>query len=42
LLGREGSEVAVEWRDEDPIKIATIVHVTQVFNGRNTRRTGRR
>ena len=41
LLGKEGSEVAIQWKDSDE-KIATNVAVTQVNTARNTRHSGRK
>ena len=41
LLGKEGSEVAIQWKVSDE-KIATNVAVTQVNTARNTRHSGRK
>jgi len=41
LLGKEGSEVAIQWKNSDE-KIATNVAVTQVNTARNTRHSGRK
>jgi hypothetical protein len=37
LVGKEGSEVTVQWRDEDGAKVATHVNVTQVSTSKHTR-----
>lgn len=42
LVGREGSELAVQWEDEDDTKIATAIEVTQLSKSRNSRHTKRR
>ena len=42
LIGKEGSEVNVRWRDRAGVKIATSVEVTQISTSNNTRRVGRR
>jgi hypothetical protein len=34
LRGKEGSEVSVQWRDQDGDKIATIIEVTQISSKR--------
>jgi hypothetical protein len=41
LIGKEGSEITVQWKPSDE-KIATNVAVTQVSSARNTRHSGRR
>jgi uncharacterized protein YcfL len=41
LVGKEGSEVTVQWRDEDGMKMATQVNVTQVSTSKNTRNAGK-
>jgi hypothetical protein len=35
LLGKEGSEVTVHWRDENGVKVATHVTVTQVSTSKS-------
>ena len=42
LIGKEGSEVTVEWRADGDAKIATHVEVTQVITAKNPRKTRRR
>ena len=42
LMGKEGSEVSVQWRDEDGAKVATHVDVTQISTARSSRRTGKK
>ena len=42
LVGKEGSEVTVEWRSDGDAKIATHVEVTQVITGKSPRRARRR
>ena len=42
LIGKEGSEVTVEWRADDDAKIATHVEVTQVITSNSPRKTRRR
>ena len=42
LIGKEGSEVSVQWRDEDAAKVATHVDVTQISTARSSRRTGKK
>ena len=37
LVGKEGSEVTVRWREENGAKVATQVNVTQVSTSKNTR-----
>jgi hypothetical protein len=37
LVGKEGSEVTVQWRDEDGAKVATHVNVTQVSTAKHNR-----
>jgi hypothetical protein len=41
LVGKEGSEVTVQWRDEDGTKVATHINVTQISTSRNTRNAGK-
>ena len=41
LLGKEGSEVAIQWKNSDE-KIATNVAVTQVSTARNPRHSARK
>ncbi len=41
LAGKEGSEVTVQWTDENGAKIASNIIVTQVITSKNTRRSGR-
>ena len=36
LAGKEGSEVTVQWRDENGAKMATQINVTQVSTSKNT------
>jgi hypothetical protein len=42
LVGKEGSEVTVEWRPDGDTKIATNVDVTEVITGRSPRKTRKR
>ena len=42
LIGKEGSEVTVEWRADDDAKIATHVEVTQVITSNSPRKSRRR
>jgi len=35
LVGKEGSEVTVQWRDENGAKMATHINVTQVSSSKN-------
>ena len=42
LIGKEGSEVTVEWRADGDAKIATHVEVTQVITAIRPRKTRRR
>src|SRR6058998_4393261 len=37
LVGKEGSEVTVQWRDENGAKMATHINVTQVSSSKNPR-----
>jgi len=37
LVGKEGSEVTIQWRDENSAKMATQVNVTQVSTSKRTR-----
>ncbi len=37
LAGKEGSEVTVQWRDENGAKMATQINVTQVSTSKNPR-----
>ena len=37
LMGKEGSEVTVRWRDDDGAKMATHIDVTQISTARSTR-----
>jgi hypothetical protein len=39
LIGKEGSEMTVQWRDQDGAKMATRVDVTQISASRSKRRT---
>ena len=39
LAGKEGSEVMIQWRDENGAKVATQVNVTQVSSSKRTRST---
>jgi len=41
LVGKEGSEVTVEWRSADDAKMATHVEVTQVSSSKSQRRPRR-
>src|SRR5438128_9216493 len=41
LVGKEGSEVNVQWRDENGAKVATHVDVTQVSTAKNKSRAGK-
>ena len=41
LIGKEGSEVTVQWRDEDGTKVATRVNVTQISTSKHTRSGGK-
>ena len=41
LVGKEGSEVRVQWRDENGAKMATHVDVTQVSTAKNKSRAGK-
>jgi hypothetical protein len=38
LIGKEGSEVTIRWRDEAGAKMATLVTVDQLVSGKNSRR----
>src|SRR5213594_3231965 len=38
LVGKEGSEITVQWRDENGAKMATHINVTQVGTSKNTRK----
>src|SRR5215471_15869788 len=42
LIGKEGSEVTVQWRDQDGAKVASRVDVTQISSSRSTRRTSKK
>ena len=42
LAGKEGSELTVQWRDENGAKMATNIEVTQVSISKNARRSGKR
>ena len=42
LIGKEGSEVTVQWRDQDGAKMASRVDVTQISTSRSTRRTSKK
>jgi hypothetical protein len=42
LIGKEGSEVTVQWRDQDGAKMASRVDVTQISASRSTRRTSKK
>src|SRR5437660_5115880 len=37
LAGKEGSEVTIQWRDENGAKMATQINVTQVSSSKRTR-----
>ncbi len=39
LVGKEGSEMTIQWRDENGAKVATQVNVTQVSSSKRTRST---
>ena len=41
LIGKEGSEISVQWKPSDE-KVATTVEVTQVSSARNTRHSGQK
>jgi hypothetical protein len=41
LVGKEGSEIIVLWRDDNGAKMATNIEVTQVSTGKGTRHDGR-
>jgi uncharacterized protein YcfL len=41
LVGKEGSEVRVQWRDENGAKMASHVDVTQVSTAKNKTRAGK-
>ena len=41
LVGKEGSEVRVQWRDENGAKMATHVDVTQVSTAKSKSRAGK-
>lgn len=40
LVGKEGSEVTVQWRDENGAKVATHVEVTQISTSKHTNKKG--
>ena len=42
LVGKEGSELAIQWEDQDGTKIATVIEVTQVSKSKNSRHPKRR
>src|SRR5207249_8121040 len=42
LVGKEGSELTVQWKDENGAKIATNIDVTQISTAKSTRHAGRR
>jgi hypothetical protein len=42
LMGKEGSEVSVQWRDSGGAKMATRIDVTQISTSRAPRRTAKR
>ena len=42
LSGKEGSEVTVQWRDDNGVKMANSVDVTQIITAKNTRRSRHR
>jgi hypothetical protein len=42
LRGKEGSEVTVQWRDDNGAKMATHVDVTQISSSRSTRHTSKK
>jgi hypothetical protein len=37
LAGKEGSEITVQWRDDNGAKMATHINVTQVSTSKNNR-----
>jgi len=41
LMGKEGSEVTVQWRDDNGAKMATHVDVTQISSARSPRHTAK-
>jgi hypothetical protein len=38
LTGKEGSEVTVKWRDDNGIKVATHINVTQISSSKSLRK----
>jgi len=38
LLGKEGSEVIIQWRDENGTKVADLINVTQVSTSKSPRK----
>ena len=42
LIAKEGSEVTVQWNDDNGAKMANIIDVTQLVASKNIRRHGRR
>ena len=42
LTDKQGSEITVQWIDEDGAKLATNIDVTQIITAKNTRRSRRR
>ena len=41
LVGKEGSELIVQWQEEDGVKLASRIDVTQVITSKNVRRKRR-
>jgi len=41
LVGKEGSEVTVQWQDQDGAKVATDIDVTQVSSSKSARPVGK-
>jgi hypothetical protein len=42
LVGKEGSEVTIQWAEDSGPKLATEIEVTELNTSKNTRRDGRR
>ncbi len=42
LIGKEGSELTVQWRDENGVKTATHIDVTQVSTARSSQHAGKK
>ncbi len=42
LAGKEGSELTVQWRQDNGARMATSIDVTQVSTSQNTRRAGKK